>query len=67
MNYKDIQSKSVSQLYEMLCEYKKELFNLRLQKSLLKTTINLARFSVCRKNIARIKTHLRQIQLGVSK
>ena len=67
MVYKDLSSKSVKEIYQLLADYKKELFNLRVQRSLLKTTINLARFKICRRDIARIKTWLHQIQLSASK
>lgn len=48
---------SVSALHEHLVLLKKELFNLRFQK-VLGELKNTSRFSVVRKNIARIKTAL---------
>ena len=54
---KDIVGYSIESLKEKLLWFKKELFNLRFQRSLgdLKNT---SRFSVIRKNIARIQTEL---------
>ncbi len=54
---KDIANHSNESLAEKLVWFKKELFNLRFQKSLgdLKNT---GRFAVIRKNIARIQTEL---------
>jgi large subunit ribosomal protein L29 len=57
LSHKEIIGQSVEKLREQLILLKKELFNLRFQKSLgeLKTT---HAFAFVRKNIARIKTEL---------
>jgi large subunit ribosomal protein L29 len=58
---------SVSSLREHLVLFKKELFNLRFQK-VLGELKNTSRFSVVRKNIARIKTALsKKAVMGGSK
>ena len=60
MKYRDLASKSVSELYDNLYHLKKELLNFRIQRS----TNSLANTSQIRKNrrdVARIKTRLVQM------
>jgi len=54
---KDLPALSVAQLIKDFALLKKELFNLRFQKTLGELT-NTSRSSKVRKNIARIKTEL---------
>lgn len=55
--YRDLSGYSVEKLKEQLLSLKKELFNLRFQKTLgdLKNT---SVFAKTRKNVARVKTEL---------
>lgn len=60
MKYDELKGKSVDELNKLLAERKKELFNLRFQKStgeLEKTH----RFSQAKKEVARIKTYLNSL------
>lgn len=55
MKNSELINKSYDELAVLVKNYKKELFNLRFQKS-NGVLANTARFSVVRKTIARIKT-----------
>lgn len=57
---------SVEKLREKIVFLKKELFNLRFQKTLGELT-NTSRFSNVRKDIARINTELTKRKIGESK
>lgn len=57
---------SVEKLREKIVSLKKELFNLRFQKTLGELTDTSA-FSKVRKNIARVKTELMKRKNGESK
>lgn len=64
LRVKNLSSESFEKLSDKLVFFKKELFNLRFQATLgdLKNT---SKFSIVKKNIARIKTELaRRINLG---
>ncbi len=65
MKAKELREKSEAELLELLEEQYKDLFKLRMQKSVteLKTTHMLLQ---ARKNIARIKTILKEFQLKES-
>ena len=56
-----VSKKTVAELYEMLNQLKKETFNLRMQRS-LGEAVNSSRFRTCRRDVARVKTHLRTLQ-----
>ena len=62
MKMKDIKALTTDELYVYLFEYKEELFNLRFQLATGQLE-NTARLKQVRKNIARIKTALRQQEL----
>lgn len=51
------------QLHERLKELRQELFNLRLQYATRQLT-NTARLGIVRKDIARVLTRLRQLELA---
>ena len=55
---------SVEKLVEKYAFLKKELFNLRFQKTLGELT-NTSRFAKVRKNIARVNTELNKRKTGV--
>ena len=57
---------SVEKLREKVVFLKKELFNLRFQKTLGELT-NTTRFSLVRKDIARVNTELTKRKAGGSK
>lgn len=60
MKYQEVTSKSVSELYDGLYNLKKELLNLRVQKS-VGSAVNTAQIRKSRRDIARIKTYLNQL------
>lgn len=60
---KDIREHTIEKLHEKLVQFKKELFNLRFQKTLGELK-NTSRFSLVRKAIARLQTELTQRKLG---
>ena len=63
-NILNIQQLTAEKLNEQLTSFKKELFNLRFQKKMGELK-NTSRFSIVRKEIARIKTdQIRRIMLG---
>lgn len=59
MKVEDFKGKSKDELVEMVGYLKKELLNLRFQKATGELQ-NTARFGEVKKDIARIKTYLRQ-------
>lgn len=62
---KELPNEKTDVIKEKLFLFKKELFNLRFQKTLGELT-NLGRFSIVRKNIARLKTELtKRSKIGV--
>lgn len=63
MKYQDIVNKSVSELYDNLISMKKELLGLRVQKSLSQLT-STAPIRRNRRDVARIKTRLAQINIS---
>ncbi len=63
MNAKELQDFSEDQLKEKLAETKEELFNIRFQNATGQLD-NYKRIGELRKDVARIKTLLRQQELG---
>lgn len=63
MKKNELQQSNVADLNNKLADAYQELFNLRFQRSTGKLT-NTARFSQVKKDIARIKTILRQRELA---
>ena len=59
MKTKDIKNLSVTQLEKELANYKKEQFNLRIQKMNSQIT-NSARITIVRRTIAKILTFINQ-------
>ncbi len=59
MNIADLQGKTPDQLKDMVLGFKKELFNLRFQRSSGELA-NTSRFKEVRKDIARIYTFMNQ-------
>ncbi|MBO8441360.1 MAG: 50S ribosomal protein L29 [Firmicutes bacterium] len=62
MKMKDIKALTTDEMIQKESEYKEELFNLRFQLATGQLE-NTARLKQVRKNIARIKTALRQQEL----
>lgn len=60
MKYQEVVSKSVSELYDGLYNLKKELLNLRIQRS-TGSVSNTSQIRKNRRDVARIKTHLTQL------
>lgn len=60
MKYQEVSNKSVSELYDSLYNLKKELLNLRIQRS-TGSVPNTAQIRKNRRDVARIKTHLTQL------
>ena len=63
MKAKDIRALTTDQMLEKEKQYKEELFNLRFQQATGQLE-NTARLRQVRKNIARIKTILSEIELS---
>ena len=63
MKLQEIKEKSVDELKELILESKKELFTLRMGHNKLKQLENTASISNKKKEIARMKTVLRQKEL----
>ena len=61
MKLQEIREKTVEELSEAIIDFKKQLFNLRLQKSLNKLE-NTSQLSKIRKMIAQAKTVIKQKQ-----
>ena len=63
MKYKEIQALSDAQLAAKLEEGRAELFNLRFQQAIGQLD-NTAAIRECRRDIARVKTFIRQLELN---
>ena len=63
MKLQEIKEKSIEELKELVLESKKELFTLRMGHNKLKQLENTAQIKNTKKQIARIKTVLRQQEL----
>lgn len=68
MKFEELTGKTVSELHQLcgelhqLCgDLKKEMLNLRVQAR-VNQTANVSRFRQCRKEVARIKTKLKQLK-----
>lgn len=66
MKTTDFSSLTDNELAEKLASLKSELFNLRFTNATGSLTNNSA-ISVCKRNIARVKTIMRQRELGLAK
>jgi large subunit ribosomal protein L29 len=66
MKTHEMRSRTVDELNNMLEDYLDELANLRIQKA-THQLVNPGRFRTVKKDIARIKTLLREYKLGISK
>jgi len=66
MDVKELRSKSTEQLSEELLKLRKEQFALRLQRA-TGQALKPDQFGKVRKNIARVKTVLRQTQIAGEK
>ena len=62
MNAKEIREKTVAELNELLAKKKEELFNLRFQDAINQLE-NPMRISAVKKDIARVKTILREKEI----
>ena len=62
MNAKEIREKTVAELNELLNKKKEELFNLRFQDAINQLE-NPMRISAVKKDIARVKTILREKEI----
>ncbi|MBO5106787.1 MAG: 50S ribosomal protein L29 [Clostridia bacterium] len=62
MNAKEIREKTVAELNELLSKKKEELFNLRFQDAINQLE-NPMRISAVKKDIARVKTILREKEI----
>ena len=65
MKNSEIQSLTDKELAEKLASLKSELFNLRFSHASGSLTNNME-LSACKRNIARVKTVMRQRELGIS-
>ena len=65
MTVQDIRNTETQELLNKVEEYKKELFGLRFQQATGQLE-NTARIKTVRKNIARIKTIIRERELNLS-
>jgi len=65
MNAKKIHEMNNQELEAKLGDLKKELFNLRMSHS-TKALANPMALNTCKKDIARVKTVIRERQLGIS-
>ncbi len=63
MNVKELRDKTVEELQEKLKDLKEELFHLRFQNAINQLD-NPTRIATVKKDIARVKTILREIELG---
>ena len=66
MKAAELRSKNAAELTTKLAELKAELFNLRFQHSINQLE-NPGRIEVVKKDIARVKTVLRSMELGDTK
>ena len=65
MNAKEIREKNLTELNKQLDELKDELFHLRFQLAINQLD-NPTRISAVKKDIARVKTVIREIELSVN-
>ena len=65
MNVKEIREKNLSELNEQLGKLKEELFNLRFQLAINQLE-NPMRIVAVKKDIARVKTVIREIEIKTS-
>ena len=63
MNVKELREMSPEKLEEQLKDLKKELFNLRFQHA-INQLANPTRIAAVKKDIARVKTLLREIEMN---
>ena len=63
MNVKELREMSPAKLEEQLADLKKELFNLRFQHAINQLD-NPIRIAAVKKDIARVKTVLREIEMN---
>ena len=63
MNVKELREMTPAKLEEQLADLKKELFNLRFQHAINQLD-NPTRIAAVKKDIARVKTLLREIELN---
>jgi large subunit ribosomal protein L29 len=63
MQFEELKGKSISELYKVIEERRKEQLNLRIQRK-TGAEVNPNRFKVVRRDIAKVMTRLRQVQLG---
>ena len=63
MNVKELREMSPAKLEEQLTDLKKELFNLRFQHAINQLD-NPIRIAAVKKDIARVKTTLREIEMN---
>mgnify|MGYP002365054212 CR=1 FL=1 len=61
MKFEELTGKTVSELHQLCGDLKKEMLNLRVQAR-VNQTANVSRFRQCRKEVARIKTKLKQLK-----
>ena len=66
MKINEISSLTDKELAEKLASLKSELFNLRFTHATGSLT-NSSELSICKRNIARVKTVIRQRELGLAK
>jgi large subunit ribosomal protein L29 len=61
VKYKSLIDKKEAELYPLIADLKKEMFNLRMRVA-SGESINTARQRQCRRDVARIKTRLQQLK-----
>lgn len=66
MNAKELQNLTNNELADKLSSLKQELFNLRFSHATGNLSNPLA-ISTCKKNIAKVKTVIRERELGIAK
>ncbi len=66
MKIEELRTRTVEELNMTLEDYLDELANLRIQKA-THQLVNPSRLRIVKKDIARIKTLLREYELGISK
>jgi len=66
MRIEELRSRTAEELNNTLEDYLDELANLRIQKA-THQLVNPSRLKIVKKDVARIKTLLREYELGISK
>jgi ribosomal protein L29 len=61
MKFEELTGKTVSELHQVCGDLKKEMLNSRVQAK-VNQTANVSRFRQCHRDIARIKTKLKQLK-----